>query len=105
VPSGFAGWARVRARRADLLTVDVRLERPGYLVILDGFDSGWRATVGGAEAPVLRANVLFRAVALAAGRHVVEWRYRPGGALWGGLISLVWLTGALVFGWRSAGRG
>ena len=40
---------------------------------------GWT----GAPAPVLVANVAFRAVAVAAGRHVVEMRYRPRAALVG----------------------
>jgi uncharacterized membrane protein YfhO len=47
---------------------------------VDGYDPGWRATVDGAAAEVLRANVAFRAVPVAAGRHVVDLVYRPRSA-------------------------
>jgi hypothetical protein len=49
----------------------------GYLVLLDSYDPGWRAEVDGAAAPMVRANLLFRAVHLAPGRHVVRFLYRP----------------------------
>ena len=38
---------------------------------------GWHAWVDGQEAPVLRANVIHRAVRLPAGQHRVEFRYVP----------------------------
>jgi uncharacterized membrane protein YfhO len=47
------------------------------VVIVDAYDPGWRAWVDGRETSVLRANVAFRAVAVGAGRHEVELRYRP----------------------------
>ena len=56
-------------------------------MLADAWDHGWRAWVDGAPAPVLVANVAFRAVAVAAGRHVVEMRYRPRAALVGLALS------------------
>jgi hypothetical protein len=52
-------------------------EDGGYLVLLDSYDEGWRAEVDGAAAPIVRANLLFRAVHLAPGHHVVRFFYRP----------------------------
>ncbi len=49
----------------------------GYLVLSDNYTPDWQATVDGRSAPVLRANVVYRAVALPAGRHKVSFRYRP----------------------------
>jgi len=49
----------------------------GFLVLLDGYDKGWAAAVDGAPAPLLRANMFFRAVKLSAGRHSVDFVYRP----------------------------
>lgn len=50
---------------------------PGWLVLSDAYDRFWRCTVDGNEAPILRANYLFRAVRLPAGAHRVEFTYRP----------------------------
>jgi hypothetical protein len=49
----------------------------GYLVLLDSFDRGWRVTVDGQPAPLLRANGLYRAVHISPGAHSVSFRYRP----------------------------
>jgi hypothetical protein len=58
---------------------EVQSDGPGYLVTRDSFAPGWTATVDGGAAPVLRANGKHRAVAVPAGRHVVDLRYRPPG--------------------------
>jgi hypothetical protein len=96
-----------RVTRLDLGPDRVRLEtelsQPGYVVLVDSWDPGWRATVDGRPAPLLRANVAFRAVPVPAGRHVIEQRYRPRSVVLGLLISLVSLAVALTLG-RSPGR-
>lgn len=75
--AAFHGRAVVRERRADRLAVDVEASDPGYLVLAEAHDPGWTAEVDGVPAPVLRADVAFRAVAVPAGRHLVTQRYRP----------------------------
>lgn len=75
----------------------------GYLTLLDTFDSDWRVTVDGERAPVLRGNVLFRAVRLAPGDHRVEFRYRPTALYAGAAISLIAMFGLLV-PWRRPRR-
>jgi len=37
----------------------------------------WTADVDGVNAPILRANVLFRAVHVPAGRHVLTFEFKP----------------------------
>lgn len=49
----------------------------GFLVRSVSFAPGWRAWVDGVEAPVMRANYLFQAVAIPAGSHEIELRYEP----------------------------
>lgn len=71
------GRSTIRAEKADRVRLEVDLERPGYVVLTDGFDPGWLVTLDGAPVAALRANLVFRAVAVPAGRHVVEWIYRP----------------------------
>jgi hypothetical protein len=77
-PEHTPGTSRIAAWRADRVVVEARLTAPGHLVLLDAYDPGWRVRVDGCSAELLRANLAFRAVALAPGRHVVEFAYRPG---------------------------
>jgi hypothetical protein len=86
-PPGFAGSSRILEETADRIRIEAELSADGHVVLVDGHDPGWRATVDGEPAPVLRANVAFRAVAARAGRHVVEMVYRPPAALAGLVVS------------------
>jgi membrane protein YfhO len=85
---------RVVSRSLSGLEVEALLAAPGVLVVLEAFDTGWRATVDGAEAEVLRANGLFRAVRLSAGRHRVAFAYRPRSAATGAALTLLGLAAA-----------
>ena len=84
----------------DRVTLTIQMPTPGFVVLVDTWDPGWRATVDGQEAEVLRANLAFRAVAVPAGEHVVEMRYRPRSVLVGAAVSVAAV--ALLFGlaWR-----
>jgi hypothetical protein len=82
-PEAFDGSASYRVRRATRLVIETTTNAPGFLVASEAFDPTWRATVDGVPAAVERANVLFRAVAVPAGRHVVELTYRPRSIPWG----------------------
>ena len=97
---GFQGTARVTSRQADHLAVEAQLAAPGWLVVADAYEAGWRAHLDGAPAPVLSANGLFRAVAVPAGRHRVEMSYRPQGLRAGLGLS----AGAAVLGLAVAAR-
>ena len=49
----------------------------GYLVLSDVYYPGWRATVDGVPAKVLRADYVFRAVFLPPGEHTVRMEFAP----------------------------
>ncbi|HTL43622.1 MAG TPA: prepilin-type N-terminal cleavage/methylation domain-containing protein [Vicinamibacterales bacterium] len=49
----------------------------GVIVLRDAFDPGWRAFIDGDEAPIVRANALYRAVHVRGGTHVIRFVYRP----------------------------
>jgi len=65
---------------------------------------GWRATVDGVHAPILRANGFVRAVYLEPGEHVVEFAFRPRslliGAACSGAALLVWIVAAVAVALR-----
>jgi hypothetical protein len=102
-PGPAAGRVRVVELFADRARFEVDLDGPGFLVSVDAWAPGWRAVVDGRPAEVLRANAVFRAVAVPAGRHVVEMVYRPWTALVGLTLSatacvvLITLGGVLFF--------
>lgn len=58
-----------------VLEADVR--QNSILVLSDFYYRGWRATSNGTEIKILRANGLVRGLALGAGRHHIEFTYRP----------------------------
>jgi uncharacterized membrane protein YfhO len=93
---------RVEALRPDRTVLAADLSRPGYVVLVDTFDPGWRATVDGVPAPVVRANLAFQAVAVPAGTHRIELVYRPRSLLVGLALSGAALATALVVGRRRA---
>jgi hypothetical protein len=105
----FRGMARVLWRRSNALAVAVDTTAPGYLVVVDAFNAGWRAFLDDQPTVVLRANALFRAVPIPAGRHQVVFEYRSPAAFWGATSTL--LTGTTMVGlvaWRrrrASGRG
>jgi len=92
-PSGARGTATIREDSGRSVVVDAEApEGGGYLVLLDSFDGGWKAYVDGARAEVVRADGVFRAVRLPAGRHEVRFGFVPRGLFVGGAISLATLA-------------
>ncbi|MBI2357755.1 MAG: YfhO family protein, partial [Deltaproteobacteria bacterium] len=90
--------ARVEIARYEHAIVKIlaSLSGPGLLVLADAFYPGWHAYVDGKEERILRANFFFRAVALSAGDHVVEFRYKPVSFQIGLVISLVTVFGLIA---------
>jgi hypothetical protein len=86
------------------VVVEASTDAPGYLLLTDTFYPGWRASVDGQPAEIVRADVMFRAVRLGPGRHQVVFRYQPDSVTWGAWISaaalLLWLA-ALIWSWRT----
>jgi membrane protein YfhO len=98
-PAVSPGACRIVNWAADRIRVEASMDHPGILILVDTYDPGWRTRVDGQPATLLRANVAFRAVALPAGRHVVESVYRPpavGVGLAVSALAAIALAGAWV---------
>jgi hypothetical protein len=81
-PIGSGGTVRiVRYENTD---VEVEAEAPGggFVVLNDVWHPWWRAEVDGTPAEIMKANVLFRAVAVPPGRHVVRFTFHPLAGAW-----------------------
>jgi uncharacterized membrane protein YfhO len=102
---GFVGRSTITAFAPDRVEIQAELSHPGFVVMLDTADPGWRARVDGAPAPVLTANVVFRAVAVPAGRHRIEMRYWPRGLTLGLAVALLAVAiAAAALLWRRPDR-
>lgn len=85
----------------------LRIERahPGYLVVANTYDRGWKATLDGRDVPLLRANYAFQAIEVPAGTSEVELRYFPDSlaiGVWIGAASLLVAIGAWIASRRGA---
>lgn len=102
-PSGDAGEAAVVEEAPERLLIAVRAPAGGFVVVADAFAPGWRAILDGRAVPILRADGLFRAVAVGAGEHRLEMAYRPAevpagfaASLAGLLLAAAWVIMARV---------
>ena len=79
----FAPWAgnvgTVRIVRYEHTEVVVEADTPAgaMLVLNDIWHPWWRASLDGEPAEILKANVLFRGVAVPRGKHVVRFAFHP----------------------------
>jgi hypothetical protein len=86
-PAGFTpgashGSARILRYRNTEIEIATDAPGGGILVLNDVWHPWWRASVDGKPAEILKANVLFRAVVVPPGRHVVRFSFQPfAGAL------------------------
>lgn len=87
----IAGSVEIIAYDETRVSLQVTSSTPAMLILKDAFYPGWAASVNGAPAPITRANLLFRAVAVPAGESRVVFRFEPtlwraalyiGAALW-----------------------
>jgi uncharacterized membrane protein YfhO len=98
-----AGRVRIISRTPNWITVQAEMREAGWVVLLDRWDPGWRATIDGHATAVLVANHMFRAVPAGSGTHQIEFTYHPSGLLLGAVISAVTLL-ALIMVWWHSGR-
>jgi hypothetical protein len=75
--SDDTGSAEIVSYTPERIEIHAGASASGLLVLSDAFYPGWRATVDGAETPIVPANVLFRGVPLPPGEHTVVFTFEP----------------------------
>jgi hypothetical protein len=75
------GAARIQSYENTQVRVSVEAPDGGWLVLNDVWHPWWRVEVDGVPAPLLRANVIFRAVALPPGARQVRFYFSPAAGL------------------------
>lgn len=74
---------------ANRVTIKASLGCAGLVILNDTYYPGWRATVDGKPASIVEADGIFRGVAVPAGDHVIDMKYRPATVIGGGILSLL----------------
>ncbi|MEQ1670022.1 MAG: hypothetical protein ABL893_04105, partial [Hyphomicrobium sp.] len=77
-PSGRGrkpGEVRITAYHNTHVTLEADSPDGGFVVLNDIWQPWWFAAIDGADVPMLRANVLFRAVEVPAGRHTITFTF------------------------------
>lgn len=69
--------AEVLVRGPERVEVRANATQDAWLVLLDSFYPGWKASVDGREVPIYPANIAFRAVQVPEGEHTVTFIYDP----------------------------
>jgi len=93
-------------RPANAATVQAAV--PTVAVLVEQYAPGWTALVDGKPAPILRANLLLRAVPLSAGSHRIELDYQTPGlrlAIFLSVVGLLAMVGVLAMAHRGARLG
>lgn len=86
--------AKVIPVHSEKVLISVETGSSGILVYQDQYYPGWKAFVNGKEAPVLKANGIFKAVKIdKPGKFEVEFLFRPSLYVWTGyLFWFCWLV-------------
>ena len=73
------GPATVRIKLYENTRVEIEVDTAdaGFVVLNDVWHAWWRASVDGEEADILKANILFRAVQVPAGKHTIVYEFKP----------------------------
>lgn len=92
------GEIKVIKDKDNELSLEVKIDNDGFLIVNDSYFPGWKAYFDEKEVPIYRANYAFRAIPISRGEHKVKFAYRPASFILGARISLVGLILLLGMG-------
>jgi hypothetical protein len=84
-----AGSARILRYQNTNIAIEADAPGGGFVVLNDVWHPWWWATVDDKPAAILKANVLFRAVAVPPGKHVVRFTFHPFAGAFAELTAMV----------------
>jgi hypothetical protein len=90
--------AKLVAHARKELVIETDATAAGILVVSDAWYPGWRATLDGQPAPLLRADYALRGVAVPAGHHTVTMHFASMPTRHGLAVSLAGLLALVVLG-------
>jgi len=105
LPAECHGTAEIVADAPAEVTVKVRMDTAGLLVLADRWDRGWRASLNGTPLDVLQVDHALRGVVVPPGDGTVVFQYRPRSLTVGLLLAGVSAAGLASCLWFRRGRG
>jgi hypothetical protein len=88
-PDSIPRWsARITSYDNNEIRLVAETEREGILTLSEAYYPGWKATVDGAAAPILRVDYTLRGIHVGPGRHEVDVRFAPASFARGSVITL-----------------
>ena len=93
--SGESALMKVLYFDVNTLRVQTNFPVDKFLVYVDSFHSGWKAFVNGVPAPLYRAQLTFKGVAVPAGKQTLEFRFAPPAGAWPFVAGTLFI---LIFG-------
>lgn len=83
------GAIRLQHRQPNQLLYEAEVSAPRLAVFSEiWYPKGWKATIDGEEVPIIKADYLLRALLIPAGKHRVEFVFKPESFYTGEKISL-----------------
>jgi membrane protein YfhO len=101
---GTDGQASLVSYHAERVVARTASPASSMMVLTDAYYPGWQAKVDGRPASIHRVDYLLRGVLVPAGRHRVEFEYKPVSWRVGWIVSAVTLLALLataLLGWRA----
>jgi hypothetical protein len=68
---------RIRTYQNTVVELEVDASTSGFVLLNDVWHPWWYVTVDGKPADIVKANVLFRAVQVTKGKHLLRFEFRP----------------------------
>ena len=90
-PPGRVGTCHLESYSGNRLVAVCTAQERGLAVFVEQYDRGWHATMDGNPVPLLRANLIMRAVAVEPGTHRISLEYRTPGLAAGATVSALCL--------------
>jgi hypothetical protein len=103
-PLRSSSTVRIMRYQQDQIDLQAEMAAPGLLVLSDAYYPGWKMTVDGRPASLLRVNYALRGAYLPSGAHDVVFRFAPVVCYIGLVVTCLTVavgTGALMVGFVS----
>jgi uncharacterized membrane protein YfhO len=100
VGSDSTGTIKLSDRSPRQLKFESESSANSLAVFSEIYYPGWKATIDGQEASIIRANYILRAIEIPAGKHTVEMRFEPKPYVVGNKVTMAssWIVLLLLLG-------
>lgn len=98
-----SGSVQVLERKVGTMRLSIEATSPGFVMVSDRYDPGWRAELDGRPVTPVRADAILYAVPVPAGRHTLSLSYQAPvavGSFWLSVAGLLGFALLALVGWR-----